>query len=56
MVAMVVEYAAQGCTILDRRGFREKKNRGCVRGNQGDDVCVEWATSARLFSILGDES
>ena len=56
MVAVVVEYAAKECTILGRRGFREEKNRGCVRGNKGDNVSVGWAVSARFLSILGDES
>jgi len=51
VVAAVVEYAAQGCTILDRRGFREEKNRGCVRGNQGDDISVGWVVSARFCSL-----
>ena len=56
MVAVVGEYATQASKVLGRRGFREKKNRGCVRGSQGDDVSVEWAMSARFFSILGNES
>ncbi len=56
MVAVVVKYAAQGSTILGRRGFHEEKNRGCVRGNKGDNVSVGWAVSARFLSILGDES
>ena len=44
MVAVVVEHAAKGCTILGRRVFREKKNRGCVRGNKIvsvlDELCL----------------
>ena len=43
VVAVVVEYAAQGCTILGRRGFREENNKECVRGNKGDNVSVGWA-------------
>ena len=55
MVAVVVVYAAQGCTILGRRDFREEKNRGCVRGNNSDNVSVGWAVSARFLSILRDD-
>jgi hypothetical protein len=56
VVAVVVEYTAQGCTILGRRGVREEKNRGGVRGNKGDNVSVGWAVSARFLIFLGDES
>ena len=56
VIAVVVEHAAQGCAILIRRGFREEKNRGYVRGSKDDNVSVGWAVSARFFIILGDES
>ena len=52
VVAVVVEYTAQGCTLLSRRGFHEEKNRECVRGNKGDNVSVGWALTARFFEFF----
>jgi hypothetical protein len=49
VVAVVVEHAAQGCTILGRRGFREEKNRGCVRRKKGDIIHIGWAVFVRFF-------